>query len=103
MTDDKNHDLDDLIRAASNRDVDEGTIFRSVLGKIDDAEDRRGWFSLPAFGPGTAVAGFAAMMVVAGFAGYSLPGLSLGAPEEDFLVLAMGGDALTNGFLGGGQ
>ena len=34
------------------------------------------------------------MMFVAGFAGYALPDLALGPPEEDFLVLAMGGDSL---------
>ena len=103
MTDDKNHDLDELIRAASERDVDEGAIFRSVLGQIDDAENRRSLFHLPTFGPGTVVAGFAAMMLVAGFAGYTLPDLTLGAEEEGFLVLAMGGDALASGLLGGDQ
>lgn len=99
MTDDKNRDLDDLIRAASQRDVDDSAIFRSVMGQIDDAADRRPWFRLPDFSPATAIAGFAAMLFVAGFAGYSLPDLTMGAPEEDLLVLAMGGDSLS-GLLG---
>ena len=96
MTDNKNRDLDDLIRAASDRDVDEGAIFRSVVGQIDQADARGSWFRLPEFGPGTAAAGFAAMMFVAGFAGYALPDLALGPPEDDLLVLAMGSDSLTN-------
>ncbi|MEM7058771.1 MAG: hypothetical protein AAF557_14365 [Pseudomonadota bacterium] len=97
MTDqDKNQDLDDLIRAASARETDEGTTFRSVLGWID-AEEKRTFFRLPSFGPNMAAAGFAAMLFAAGITGYALPELTLGDPEDDFLLLAMGDPGATSG------
>ena len=89
--------LDDLVRAASQRDADEGAIYHSVIRKLD--EPRQPWLSLPSLGPSTAIAGFAAMMFVAGLVGYALPDLAAADSEESILSLAVGEPTLVNGSL----
>lgn len=82
-------DLDDLIRAASARDTDEAATYRAVLEQITQPE-RQPLFRLPGFGPNMAAAGFAAMMCIAGLAGYTLPDLTLGDPDDDLFLIALG-------------
>lgn len=95
---DHDKDLDDLIRTASGRETDDSATFRAVLRKIDTAEARPP-LRLPSFGPNIAAAGFAAMMFMAGFVGYTLPDLTLGDPDEDMLLLALGDTGPTAGSL----
>jgi len=95
---DEDKKLDDLIRVASARKTDETATFRSVLGKIDTAE-RKAIFRVPNLGPNMAAAGFAAMMCMAGIAGYALPDLTLGEPEDDMLLLAFGETGSPSGSL----
>lgn len=76
--------IDALVRAASARDVDEAALACAVHAKL---APRQAWLTLPRFGPNLAAAGFAAMLLVAGVAGYALP--DLGGADDDLLLLAM--------------
>lgn len=79
--------IDDLIRAASARDVDQDKLYRSVLDQLEP-QPKPSWIKLPSLGPNLVAAGFAAMLLFAGFAGYSLP--DIGSDEDQFLALAIG-------------
>lgn len=83
---DDDRQIDDLVRAASDGDVDTDALTRAVNRRLD--APARPWLALPSLGPATAAAGFAAMMVIAGAAGYALPGLY--TPEDALLNLAFG-------------
>ncbi|MEM1372087.1 MAG: hypothetical protein AAGG72_07660 [Pseudomonadota bacterium] len=99
MTQDKkDHDLqiDDLVLSASEREADESAIFSAVNNKLDASP--RSWFRLPSIGANTAVAGFAVMMLAAGFVGYNLPDIAIGSTEDGLLLLAMGEPSLIDGF-----
>ena len=83
------HEIDALVRAASDRETDETAIYYKVIGRLDERPAI--WTAmLPRFGPNLAAAGFASLMVAAGFMGYALPDLANAGTDEQILALAFG-------------
>ncbi len=87
--DDETDRIDALVRAASARDTNAEKLRRAVNDRLDAQAGAR-VFLRPFFTPRLAVAGFATMLLAAGFGGYHLPGLATGDPDESMLLLAMG-------------
>lgn len=92
--------LDELVRAASDRAVDTDAIHRATIARIDGVGWGQGW--MPEFGPRAFAGGFAAMLLAAGFAGYSAPFLFGPGFGDPILGLALGTDLGGFGF-GGAQ
>lgn len=85
----ESREIDDLVRAASDRATDETQTCFKVLARIDAEPAAPRWY-LPAIGPQMATAGFAALMLAAGVAGYQLPEIASGSTEQDILLMAFG-------------
>ncbi|MEM9061870.1 MAG: hypothetical protein AAGD13_15530 [Pseudomonadota bacterium] len=87
--DDRDKELDALVRAASAAPTDEVGTYYKVLSRID-AAPRPALIPLPGLSPNLALASFAALMLAAGAAGYALPDLTTQGADDQILALAFG-------------
>jgi hypothetical protein len=95
--------LDRLILDAAHAETDEVALTRKVLARIADERKQTGAFlsggfwrmwTMPA-----AASGFAALLLVAALAGYTIADRRLDAADDSLMAFALGGESLDGGVL----
>ncbi|MEM8836762.1 MAG: hypothetical protein AAGE89_01615 [Pseudomonadota bacterium] len=85
-------EINALVRAASGVDVDEAKLTRNVLTKIaveTNGKSSAFYGGFRSYSPAAACAGFAMLMLGAGFFGYVLGDIMGFAGDDQFLLLAL--------------